>query len=148
MDYSHIAFELLAKMQILSKARKHLEVFESLQGEIFVLCHVAFNPSTTLPSHISQEMNISSARVAATLNNLENKGLITRTIDKNDRRKILVEITEAGKNFVENHHAQVIKQISDVLSLLGEKDAKEFIRLVGRLADIISNYLPTTEVMN
>ncbi|NLK22290.1 MAG: MarR family transcriptional regulator [Epulopiscium sp.] len=89
-----------------------------------------------LPSDISNEMNISSARVAAMLNNLENKGLITREIDKSDRRRILVELTQDGIEFTKDRNKTVVNYTVRILKLLGEHDAKELVRIVGRLSEL------------
>ncbi|MCL2085183.1 MAG: MarR family winged helix-turn-helix transcriptional regulator, partial [Oscillospiraceae bacterium] len=82
------------------------------------------------------EMRVSSARVAAALNSLEQKGLITRQINKDDRRKILVGVTEHGKKMAEKHRQDVIGVAAKLLNLLGEHDAKEYVRITGKLAEI------------
>ena len=69
------------------------------------------------------------------MNKLESKGLITRQIDKNDRRKILVAITREGKAFAEKYQTAMIEDIAEMLGFLGEHDAREYVRIIGRLAE-------------
>jgi DNA-binding MarR family transcriptional regulator len=69
------------------------------------------------------------------LNSLESKGWITRKIDVSDRRRILVEMTPEGKEQVEKHFQMIMKTTTKMLEYLGEQDAKEYIRIMRRLAE-------------
>jgi len=138
MDYSALATQLLDSMQALHKFRPQKHLNEAMHGEAFVLRYITVKNSDVLPSEISGEMGVSSARVAAALNSLEGKGLITRQIDLNDRRKILVRITPEGRALAEEQEGAVVEGTAKMLALLGEQDAKEHIRIMGRLAEIMS----------
>ncbi|MGL6201701.1 MAG: MarR family winged helix-turn-helix transcriptional regulator [Lachnospiraceae bacterium] len=138
MDYTELALELHDNMQSLRTERSQRQINESMHGEAFVLHYIACHGEAVLPSEISDEMNVSSARIAQTLNSMENKGLITRQIDVNDRRKILVNITREGKKLAEKHHKSVLKDIAKMLSMLGEHDAREYVRITGKLAKVIT----------
>lgn len=140
MDYTELAAELLKKMQMLRKAKPQKNINEALQGESFALLYIALHGGDVLPGEISNEMEVSSARVATALNNLENKGLITRRIDKSDRRKILVSLTQEGKEIALKHHQEVLENAAKMLHLLGEHDAKEYVRITGRLAEIVPEH--------
>ena len=137
MNCDKLAIELLEKMQALFKTKTHTYVNEALCGEAFGLQYIAMNGGSALPGDISSEMNVSSARVAAALNSLEGKGLITRRIDKNDRRKVIVEITPEGRDSAEKHWSNIVDGATRFLNLLGEDDAKEFVRIMGRMKDVM-----------
>jgi DNA-binding MarR family transcriptional regulator len=72
------------------------------------------------------------------LNSLEEKGLITRRIDSDDRRKIIVEITPKGTEHIENLHREATENLKRLLMTIGEKDSKEFVRILGRLSEVLS----------
>ena len=139
MDYTVLAADLLERMRELRKAgfQRHLE--GHLQGENFVLSYLALQQQYALPSNISKEMNVSTARVTATLNKLEKKGLITRKISTDDRRKVKVEITEKGRKRAESLHCAFLVHAAELLRRLGDDDAKEYLRITGKLAGIIYN---------
>ena len=137
MDYTELALELLNNMQLLHKAKQKRHMSEVMQGETFVLNFLALREDDVLPGEISSEMEVSSARVAATLNSLEKKGLITRQIDRNNRRKILVSITQEGKELAEERYRVLLEKAVATLKYLGEYDAKEYVRIMGRLAEKI-----------
>lgn len=137
MINDELAVELLENMKALFKAKTHQRINDSLCGEAFGLQYIAINGGSVLPGDISAEMNVSSARVAAALNSLENKGLITRRTDKNDRRKVIVEITPEGRLHAENHWNYIVGGAKKFLGLLGENDAREYVRIMGRMKDVM-----------
>ena len=139
MDYTELAAELIDKMHSLQKASMQRKINEALQGETFVLDYIACHGDDVLPGEISHEMEVSSARVAAALNNLEKKGMLTRHVDMHDRRKILVRLTREGREFAEEKHKIIIEEAARVLNLLDEHDAKEYVRITGKLAEAAHN---------
>ena len=139
MDKQQAALELLEKMRMLRKTRPHQVISDSLHGEAYILEYISLQPQGIIPRDISREMNISSARVAMSLNRLEEKGLITRRPDTLDRRRILVTITEKGSCTAENTRNSVLAHAVKMLDLLGDHDSTEYLRITGRLVDLISS---------
>lgn len=135
MDYTNLAREFMEIMNQMRKCNIHKPISDSMHGEIFVLLYISKHEYNVIPSEISNEVGISTARVAATLNSLEKKGMITRKIDVNDRRRILVEMTPSGREQIENHFKMIMKITTNMLSYLGENDAKEYVRILRRLAE-------------
>ena len=136
MDYAELAEQLLQKSHQYRKGNHQKKIDGIMQGEAFVVIYITQKGRSVLPSEISTEMDISSARIAAALNSLEKKGLVTRQIDTSDRRKILVDLTPAGKEMAEKHKQMALKATTRMLELLGEHDAKEFVRIIGRLGEL------------
>lgn len=135
MDYKALATEFMQKMYILNKARPQRQLNESMQGEHFVLQYLAHHEASVLPGDISNFMGISTARIAVALNSLERKGMITRRIDTSDRRRILVDLTPKGRNIAEEHQQEILENITKIITMLGEQDAREYVRITGRLAE-------------
>jgi MarR family transcriptional regulator, organic hydroperoxide resistance regulator len=138
MDYQSLAGDMLHKMYIINKARPQRKFNDCMRGEGFVLQYVIFREEPVQPSEISSFMNISTARMAAALNSLERKGLVTRRIDLSDRRKILVELTQEGKRLADMQRVGMLAHFTRLLELLGEQDATDLVRIAGRVADIIT----------
>lgn len=139
MDYNKLAEEFMHKMFMLNKAKPKKDLNDSMQGEAFVLQYVFMHEGSVLPSELSNVMGISTARIAVTLNGLEQKGLVTRTIDASDRRRILVDITATGKEQAAARQKHMLEHAAKFLSLLGEEDAKEYVRITGKLAEMVLN---------
>jgi DNA-binding MarR family transcriptional regulator len=139
MDYNELAMEFLSCMGAVQRMKPHKHIEGALRGEEFVLGYIAHNGGKALPGEIGSNMKVSTARVAAALNNLEKKGYITRQIDPGNRRQILVELTKEGRDLTEKHQENVLSYTMKMLELLGEDDAKEYVRIMRRLADNLPN---------
>ena len=135
MDYTSLAREYMQVMHRMRNKSGQKKLHDSMHGEHFMLFYISMRKGSIIPSEISNEMGITSARIAAALNSLEAKGLITRRIDTEDRRRILVDLTEAGREHVKEHRDAIMKITIDMLQYLGEEDATELIRIMKRLAE-------------
>lgn len=137
MDYSILAREFIQNMQAVRTAGQR-DSFEGFKGEIFILHFIKESQGKTVPGSISDAIGVSSARVATALNSLEEKEMITRRIDSDDRRRIIVELTPKGMDYAEECQRDHFGKIENLLMLLGEEDAKELVRIVGRVAGVLS----------
>lgn len=138
MDYLDLSRQFLHTMFKLKKHGHPKKITEKMQGEALAILYLLEHKNIVLPGEMSNEMNISSARVAAMLNSLENKGLITREMDKRDRRKILVSLTQKGKDLAVKHRQKVENHTAKMLELLGEHDALELVRITEKLTTLLS----------
>lgn len=107
-----------------------------LHGEMFILNYLTNKPDDATPSKLANAMNASTARIAMALRSLERKGLIQRRIDNEDRRKVLVSITELGFDLVKSEHEAVHDTMVKIIQELGEDDTREFMRIVDRITEI------------
>ena len=135
MNYESLAHEYLDIMYAMRGRNAQKRVNDSMHGEAFVLSYVSEHEGNVIPSDISNAMGITSARVAAALNGLEGKGLVTRRIDTEDRRRILIDLTDAGREKVKEQKQMMVGFVTSMLQYLGESDAKEYIRIMKKLAD-------------
>ena len=122
---------------MLGKARHHRDIADAMHGEEIALNYTHMKGEAVKPTELSQALRLSTARIAATLNSLEKKGLITREIDPNNRRQILVRPTDAGREQVERHRRELLEMTAKMLSLLGEEDAREYVRITARLSELM-----------
>lgn len=102
------------------------------QGEIAMLVSIVFGSGETTPGELSENLELTTARVANTLNSLEDKGLVERIHDKIDRR-VFVRITEKGRKVVEKAQKEAAEELNLFWEALGEEDAKEYIRLMRKM---------------
>ncbi|MBV7275839.1 transcriptional regulator [Clostridium sp. PL3] len=135
MDYESLASEYMEVMYRMRGRNAQKHVSDSVNGENFVLSYISEHEGNVIPSDISNAMGTTSARIAAALNSLEGKGLILRRIDLEDRRRILIDLTDAGREQVHKQNQMRMSFITNMLKYLGEDDAKEYIRIMKKLAD-------------
>ncbi len=138
MNYEKLAMELFTSMEKLHRSKPQKNITDSMQGEKMILRFLGNRKGEdVLPGDISEALGISSARVAAALNRLEDKGLILRSIDSEDRRRFIVTLTEKGVAETEKNAEVMKNRVIELLKELGDDDASEYVRLMGRVADIM-----------
>lgn len=87
---------------------------------------------------LSSRLGMTTSRVAAVLGSLQKKGLLERESDEEDRRRVMVSLTEAGDRLCEKRKRHFMSKISKMLAMLGE-DAPTFVHLLGRVFEITSS---------
>jgi DNA-binding MarR family transcriptional regulator len=106
------------------------------RGELCLLMHLKRQSDLVLPSELSEVMSVSTARIARLLNTLEDRGLIQRSMDLSDRRKIVVNLTEAGERYLKEVYKRTHRRASAVIDALGEEETETFIRIAEKIVDI------------
>lgn len=103
------------------------------QGEMAMLGFLMYEKSETNPKELSKRFNLSTARVANTLNSLERKEYIKRVHDSSDRRKVMVYITEKGKEVFTEAEKEALNEFSKLLSYLGENDSLCLLEIIDKI---------------
>jgi MarR family transcriptional regulator, organic hydroperoxide resistance regulator len=136
MDYKALANELVNNMMKSPKMQFQKKVDDLSQGEKRILGYLTFWNNGVSSGELSERLFLSTPRVASALNSLSKKGFIERQRDENDKRIVIVTITETGKSFVMEEHEEAISMLEKTLQKLGEEDAKEFVRILKRITEI------------
>ena len=129
MDYKELAEDLLAVRAEQLKVSANQQMSKLLKGELFVLNYLLTHSKVAYPKELSREMAVSTARIAAILNSMEEKGWITRTGDTEDSRHTIVALTDEGCAEIEKKRTEVIGSVTKMLKLIGPDDAREFLRI-------------------
>lgn len=72
----------------------------------------------------------SLTRIAA---KMRDKGLVTQTRDKVDRRRQFVEITAAGQKIIDDRAAQSVQIVADIRASLGDDNYETLLDLLAQL---------------
>lgn len=75
------------------------------------------------------------------IDKLLKKGYVAKKINKSNRRKIDITITQEGLNFLETIDELIDKTEDKLTSSLSEEETKELIRLLGKIRLIANNSL-------
>jgi MarR family transcriptional regulator, organic hydroperoxide resistance regulator len=136
MDFKVLAGELFQDMIQTRKQAFHKKVDDLSLGERKILGYLTFGKNAVTSGVLSEHLHLSTPRVASALNSLSKKGYIERNKDHQDKRIVIVTITESGKNFVKEEHEEAMGILEEILQKLGEQDAKEFVRIIKRIKQI------------
>jgi DNA-binding MarR family transcriptional regulator len=94
-------------------------------------------------TEISNLLQITPAGVTHLVNPLEEAGCIERRQAPNDRRIVLIGLTDKGTEAAEALIADVQEQMIGLLNHLGEEDSKTFIRLMSRAIEFFASQFET-----
>ena len=140
MDYRSLANELLGIRAGMLQIPANRKLSELVKGEYFVLNYLLTRKHAVYPSELSQQLVVSTARIAALLNHMEEKGLIARTADAEDNRHIIVNLTSKGTDTIRKKRKEVADVVAQTLEQLGEDDALEYLRIQKKLIQIYSRH--------
>lgn len=136
MDYLSLASEYLRIISALSAEQKRSgQPKAQAEGSLFILSFIAMAKKPIRPGELSEMSGFSTANIAMSLKTLENKGYITREIDKTDRRRTFVSATELGLEVHNKRAAEYMNGIVRLFQDLGEKDSLDYIRILNRMLE-------------
>lgn len=135
--YEALAQELLTVLDRHRKRPPHEQVSASMRGEMAVMRLLASEGKPMTAGELSRALFMTTPRIAAVLGSLEKKGLLVRMADEADRRRVLAALTEQGKMMCEERRAHAFRDITAMLTRLGEEDAAHFVRIVRRIHEIM-----------
>ena len=95
-------------------------------------------PYTASPSDLADALGLSRGALSARLGPLEEDGLIARTVDKDDRRRVHVRLTAAGRRAFDRHARSEGRAEAALLSALSPADQR-------RLADLLREVVLVVE---
>lgn len=111
---------------------------EMTRGEIGTLIYLIYKRDGATMVEISNELGYSMPRGVSIVKSLERKKYIKKVLDKEDKRKTLLFITNQGKRFFIEKRKEAIKKISCIIEKLDEKDIDEYIRLSNKINNIVT----------
>lgn len=136
MDYEELAVELLKLRAEQLKSVVWRQTMRLTQGELLALYYLQDHDGGVYPRELSDELSVSTARIAAMLRDMEEKGWIVRRDALSDNRHILVSLTGEGRNEMRRRREQTLTSLSDALKALGPEDSAELIRILKRMNEI------------
>lgn len=121
-------------------ARRQEEVFGRYglnRGEVGVLSalRIAGPPHQLSPTRLFKGLMLSSAGMTSRLDRLEERGLVRRSSDPNDRRGVLVDLTSEGRELVDT---VVAVNTNEEKELVGGLTSAEFGSLAALLQKLLS----------
>jgi DNA-binding MarR family transcriptional regulator len=118
-------------------ARHQEEVFGRLglnRGEIGVLSALRTAGQQRLsPTRLFKGLMLSSAGITSRLDRLERRGFVRRAPDPEDRRAVLVELTDAGRKVLDEAVAANTKSEAALLDSLSPKEISTLGKLLRKL---------------
>jgi DNA-binding MarR family transcriptional regulator len=138
-----LASEFAQTIQIFPRIKHLAQISSSLgQSEIdFIGCiyHAGKTGQPFLtPSEIGKRLCVSRPAVTAIINRTLDQGLINRTIDNEDKRRVQITLTDNGRAVFEREWQQLVTAMEQILQKLGPEDGEDLVRLMKRTLELLS----------
>jgi len=124
-------YELIEK--ILDITRKQRVSYRLRPQREAVLKYLALYPDGVNPSQIADALGLARPAVTSMITVMEEEGLLTRTMNKTDKRRMDVVITAEGMEQKEELVAESQKNAAALVKYLGESDAADFLRIMAKV---------------
>jgi DNA-binding MarR family transcriptional regulator len=102
------------------------------------------NADKTTHHAMHEALAVSKAAVSQMLGSLEKRGYIQREIDRDNRRKIIITLTEQGETAVDDAEKKMDVLMSRIITRFGEKDTRNFTRLLDRFSEVVDEAVGKT----
>ena len=120
------------------KLKKHLaEVFKkngvNLTAEQYLVMDTLWNEGTLTQQAIAFIIQKDKNSVTQFIDNLEKKGLVTRSVDEEDRRVNNIVVTEEGMALKESTKQLAIDSMNKALKGIPEEDVQTFVDVLKKM---------------
>jgi DNA-binding MarR family transcriptional regulator len=105
--------------------------------QFFTLLFVAANERGCTMSDLAGQTRHSLATMTGIVDRLVKLNLVQRGSNPDDRRIVLVELTDAGRARLDEARAARRRQLEQAFKRLGEADQREFVRLLREFASAL-----------
>jgi DNA-binding MarR family transcriptional regulator len=117
-------------------------VMRDTKGVGALLSYLCFEHDGAAAGELARYLGVRSSRVANELKSLERKGLLERRCDGEDRRRILVFITPAGRALMEEQQQSLRRYLDAAVTRFGADDTDRLLELLGRFYSVLGELPP------
>lgn len=94
------------------------------------------HPEGVEPSAMASDLLVTRQTMTSTCDQLEKNGLINRTINPEDRRRILITLTDEGKDLAKKINAVIDCYHRKIIEQASREDLEAYVRLRKKFCDI------------
>jgi DNA-binding MarR family transcriptional regulator len=122
--------------------RETLDAFELSYGEYKLAMHLRYGgpPYRGKPGKLAKWLGLSTGAMTNRLDNMERRGLIRRLDDPDDRRGVIVELTDEGKEPWDRVVEAQAEKESIVALALDERERRKLNELLRRLMNAFAEH--------
>ena len=107
-------------------------------NEMFICSYIyRFNKASF--KQLIEKTNLLKSQMNRQINDLIEKGFVIKNTDDKDKRKIILEMTEKGKEVYLKEHEKVVALISRVTKELGNKKSASLAKLMKEAVGVLDN---------
>ncbi|MFY0544105.1 MarR family winged helix-turn-helix transcriptional regulator [Brevibacillus sp. H7] len=115
------------------RLEERLQPFGLTLGRLCLLVSLRRFEKPALPSELGDDLAVTRANVSGLLNALEKMGLVHREFDPEDRRRVLVHLTESGRNTLEQAWPVYEETVMSGFQRLSEEEQATLLKLLEKI---------------
>lgn len=138
--YTEKIFATFGKFKKFMMNRHHCatELYDITPSEQMLLFRMnKWHKEKIIVTDIVNILELAPSTVSLTLNSLESKGYIKRTVNKDNRREIYVDLTDKGKKILDKVKIKNRMMVKDLFDYLGEEDSEKLIDLLEKMISFL-----------
>jgi DNA-binding MarR family transcriptional regulator len=141
LELTHELIQLMRQLPRLKLKKTTIAgLKQSEQGLLVILAiNLGNDKKLFTVTEISNLLQITPAGVTHLINPLEELGFIERLQAPNDRRVVLIGLTDKGTKFSETLIAKAQEELIGLVNHLGEEDSKTAIRLMSKAIEFFAS---------
>jgi DNA-binding MarR family transcriptional regulator len=122
--------------------RETLDAFELSYGEYKLMMHLRYGgpPYRGKPGKLAKHLGLSTGAMTNRLDNMERRGLIRRLDDPDDRRGVIIELTDEGRVLWDEAVGAQAEKESIVASALDEAERRQLNELLRLLMNMFESH--------
>jgi DNA-binding MarR family transcriptional regulator len=122
--------------------RETLEAFDLSTGEYKLAMHLRYGgpPYTGKPGKLAKWLGLSTGAMTNRLDNMERRGLIRRLDDPDDRRGVIIELTNEGKDLWDRAVGAQAEKEAIIASAIDERERRQLNDLLRRLMNAFAEH--------
>lgn len=142
LDLTHDLFQIMKQFPRLKLRPSSYKGMTRSEFELLGILAIYLDDEDKAPTvtELSNLLQITPAGVTHMINSLEESGCIERLRDQNDRRVVLIGLTDKGIETAKGLISEVQDHLIGLVNHLGEKDSKSLIRLMTQMIDYFASH--------
>jgi DNA-binding MarR family transcriptional regulator len=139
MDFDKIVFDLIDEFKFLYFPEEWNDIFfDYSKSEIFVILYLLKNEESNM-SGIAEYIKVPLNTATGIVNRLVKKGLLKRVQNAEDRRIVLIKLTDKAYNLVNEEKKLIKMYFEKIYSELTEEEIKTALNIFSKVRSIFRN---------
>jgi DNA-binding MarR family transcriptional regulator len=109
---------------------KRRNINQMTQGKVL---KILYKNGNLLQKDLQDILDIQSGSMSEMISKLEKKGFVLRKRDNQDKRKVLIHLTDLGKEDVLKYRENRQNHLIEVFNILDDNEKDDFIRLLSKI---------------
>jgi len=127
-------------MSLARRLRREAQSDDQSWARLLLLGAIDRHGGEATPSRLAEAESMRSSNLAAALRDLEADGLIIRTPDAEDRRKVRVQLSDAGRALLHDNRARRERWLAEAVSACLTEEERARLIDAGALLERIAAY--------